>query len=144
MGELMHESLVLLSVLSVTGEESQSAWIGHIQEAMHIVSILIGVVGVAIVVWGVLCGLLRLVRLEIDVFKGQTVASKRENLKGHLGFYLLLGLEFLVASDIIETLIAPTLEHLLILGGIIAVRTVISLTLNWELSNIKKAGESLD
>ena len=133
----MHESLLLLSVFAETGEESPSAWISQIHHVMHVISILIGVAGVAIIVWGVLCGLLRLIRLEIDVFRGQPVASKRRSLKEHLGFYLLLGLEFLVAADIIDTLIAPTLEHLLILGGIIAVRTVISLSLNWELSNKK-------
>ena len=136
----MYQSLILFLVLSETGEETQSAWIRQVHEVMHIVSVLIGVVGVAIVVWGVLCGLLRVIKMESHVFKGQTVSTERETLKEHLGFYLLLGLEFLVASDIIDTLIAPTLDHLLILGGIIAIRTVISVSLNWELSH-KKAQE---
>ena len=137
MGGFMYESLFLLSVFSETGEEPHSEWISQIHDVMHVISILIGVVGVAVIVWGVLCGLLRLIGLEIDVFRGQTVSSKRESLKEHLGFYLLLGLEFLVAADIIETLIAPTLEQLLNLGGIIAIRTVISLSINWELSHKK-------
>jgi uncharacterized membrane protein len=107
----------------------------QIQHVMHVISILIGVVGVSVIVWGVFCGLLYLIRLEIDAFKGQSVTSRRVSLKEHLGFYLLLGLEFLVAADIIETLISPTLEHLLFLGGIITIRTVISLSLSWELSH---------
>ena len=134
----MHESLILLSVFSASGEESHSTWIDQIHEVMHVIAVLVEVIGVAVIVWGVLCGFLRLVRLEKDDFKGLAVVSQRDALKEHLGFYLLLALEFLVAADIIETLIDPTMEHLLILGVIVGIRTVISLSLNWELSQKEK------
>ena len=58
-----------------------------------------------------------------------------DQYRSTLGRAILLGLEFLVAADIIETLSAPTLEHLAILGGIVLIRTVISFSLNWELSH---------
>ena len=52
-----------------------------------------------------------------------------------LAYYLLLSLEFLIAADIIDTIVQPGLEELAILGGIIAIRTVISLSMNWELKS---------
>jgi uncharacterized membrane protein len=57
--------------------------------------------------------------------------QKKENtfdsLKIYIGKALLLGLEFLVAADIIRTVsIEPTLDGLLILGLLIIVRTVLS------------------
>ncbi|MBB6431423.1 putative membrane protein [Algisphaera agarilytica] len=55
-----------------------------------------------------------------------------------LGFYLLLSLEILLAADIIETLNAPDLEHIVVLGAIVLIRTVISVSLNWELTQERK------
>lgn len=52
-----------------------------------------------------------------------------------LGRALLLGLEFLVAGDIIRTVIIdPTLESVLILAIIVLVRTVLGVALAFELT----------
>jgi len=51
-----------------------------------------------------------------------------------IGRAILLGLEFLVAGDIIRTVIvAPTLENVLALGLIVIIRTVLSMALQVEL-----------
>lgn len=51
-----------------------------------------------------------------------------------LGRAILLGLEFLVAADIIRTVaISPTLESVAVLGLIVLVRTFLSFTLEVEL-----------
>jgi uncharacterized membrane protein len=52
-----------------------------------------------------------------------------------LGYYLLLGLEFLIAADIIDTLMKPATQDLIVLGAIVAIRTVISYSLNSELAH---------
>lgn len=59
-------------------------------------------------------------------------------LRHHFGSYLLLGLEFLIAADIIHTIFTPTLQKLAVLGGIVAIRTVINYFLNLELKNAHK------
>jgi uncharacterized membrane protein len=56
-----------------------------------------------------------------------------------LGYYLLLGLEFLIAADVIDTLMKPTPQDLLVLGGIIVIRTIISYSLNTELKSERRA-----
>ena len=54
-----------------------------------------------------------------------------ERLKIHIGKVLLLGLEFLVAADIIQTVtIEPTRERILSLGLLIVVRIV----LGWSIA----------
>jgi uncharacterized membrane protein len=51
-----------------------------------------------------------------------------------LGQGILLGLEFLVAADIIRTVaVVPTLEGVLILGLIVLIRTFLSMALQVEL-----------
>ena len=50
-----------------------------------------------------------------------------------LGRAILLGLEFLVAGDIIRTVVVhPTLDNLLVLALIVAIRTFLSITLQLE------------
>jgi uncharacterized membrane protein len=47
---------------------------------------------------------------------------------------ILLGLEFLIAGDIIRTVVAsPTLGNLYVLGMIVLIRTLLSMTLQLEL-----------
>src|SRR3954454_15304613 len=52
-----------------------------------------------------------------------------------LGRAILLGLELLVAGDIVRTVAAtPTLKGLAVLAGIIVIRTFLSFTLELEIS----------
>ena len=60
------------------------------------------------------------------------VAYKR--LRSNLGRSILLGLELLVAADIINTVaIEPTLESLAVLAGIVLIRTFLSFSLEVEI-----------
>ncbi|WP_167046082.1 DUF1622 domain-containing protein [Salinibacterium sp. ZJ454] len=52
-----------------------------------------------------------------------------------LGRAILLGLEFLVAADIIRTVaVTPTLQSVAVLGGIVLIRTFLSWVLQLEIS----------
>src|SRR6266481_3527991 len=104
-------------------------------EYLHHASFGIGVLGVLVIVFGVLCGLVRFVRAEVSAARGMSVDEERKQLRHVLGYYLLFGLEFLIAADIIDTLIKPSTQDLVILGAIVAIRTVISYSLNSELSH---------
>ena len=57
---------------------------------------------------------------------------------------MVLALEFLIAADILKTITTPTLEGMAVLGGIIAIRTVLSLSIAYELkrANPKEASAS--
>ena len=109
---------------------------------MHMVveqiSLVIGVIGLTVILWGVLLGVLRLLRIEWASLSGRDSLVEREDLRHHLGYYLLLGLEFLIAADIIHTVLTPTLADLAILGAIVAIRTVISFSINWELRQVSR------
>jgi uncharacterized membrane protein len=104
----------------------------------------IGLWGMAIIVWGVVLMSFRLIRIEISRLKGRRIFRERENLRHQLGTYLLLGLEFLIAADIIRTVAHPTLEEMAVLAGIVAIRTVISTFLDREILAWKKEAESCD
>src|SRR4030095_10630871 len=51
-----------------------------------------------------------------------------------VGRAILLGLEFLIAGDIIRTVVvAPTMQNVLVLGMIVLIRTFLSLSLQLEI-----------
>ena len=95
----------------------------------------IGVVGVSVIIWGTLLSMISLVRLEAIQIRGKTKCHKREMVRHHFGSYILLGLEFLIAADIVNTIIKkPSLREVAILGSIVVIRTILSFFLSRELS----------
>ncbi|MFQ5952214.1 MAG: DUF1622 domain-containing protein [Candidatus Omnitrophota bacterium] len=99
------------------------------------IAIAIGLMGIVVISWGAIMAFYQLLLLEYKRFRGENICKKREYLRHHLGSYLLLGLEFLIAADIVHTVIRPTLQQLAILGSIVAIRTVISYFLNREMAD---------
>jgi len=88
--------------------------------------------GVAIIAGGafgtLLLFLMRAVRAR--AFTEQAIT----NLRSSLGRAILLGLEFLVAADIINTVaVQPTLTSVAVLAGIVAIRTFLSFSLEMEI-----------
>jgi len=51
---------------------------------------------------------------------------------------IMLGLEFFIAGDLVKSILKPSLDEVIILGIIVAIRTVVSYSLNQELKQIDK------
>ena len=65
----------------------------------------------------------------------QTDATPYESFRRQLGRSILLGLEFLVAADIIRTVaVTPTGQSVLVLAGIVLIRTFLSFSLQLEMT----------
>lgn len=105
-----------------------------ILRAIDIFAIFVWLIGIGIILTGVIRGFFDFISVELDTGKTHITHN---SIRYNLGVYLLLGLEFLVAADIIETIFKPSLEQLTILGGIVIIRTFLNYFLNQELENIK-------
>lgn len=94
--------------------------IGRIVDVAGVAAIALGIALVAAIAGR------RLIRREPDVYTG---------FRQQLGRAILLGLELLVAADIIRTVaVTPTLESVVVLAGIVLVRTFLSFSLEVELN----------
>lgn len=101
-------------------------------EWVHAAAVVMEVVGIAIIVIGSF-GALGLFLLRA-VGRAQPLAELVASLRSNLGYTILLGLEFLVAGDIINTVaIEPTTSSLLVLAGIVLIRTFLSFSLEVEI-----------
>jgi len=96
---------------------------------MDIVGTSVDGVGVFIVAGGMIVATMRLVVRCI-----QSTGSYYSLYRQDVGRAILLGLEFLIAGDIIRTVVvAPTLQNVLVLGLIVLIRTFLSLSLQLEI-----------
>ena len=86
-------------------------------------------VGASFIVISVALGLIEIVRSAIRPSNQAAPSVARLNLAQRL----VLALEFLIAADILKTILTPTLEDMALLGSIIAIRTVLSLSIAYEL-----------
>ena len=101
---------------------------------LNILATIIGVISLLIVTYGVFVGFIRI--------NGTYTINNVRQLRADFGSYLLLGLEFLIASDILKTVVDPTLDELAILGGVVIVRTVLSVFLNKEIKELAEEENS--
>jgi uncharacterized membrane protein len=88
------------------------------------------VVGVAVILVGAAAATIRFVFSWLS--SGLSVAYRE--YRQHLGRAILLGLEFLVAGDIINTVaVDPTYRSVGVLAGIVVIRTFLSFSLEVEI-----------
>jgi uncharacterized membrane protein len=84
-------------------------------------------IGVFVIVFGAVIASVRFAR---PMFSGN---DRYRTYRHDLGRAILLGLEFLIAGDIIRTVgVAPTLENVFILALIVVIRTFLSMALQLE------------
>jgi uncharacterized membrane protein len=96
-----------------------------------VISEAIEVAGVVVIAAGVV---IAVALFAWDLMRQAPIRDAYTRLRTFLGRSLLLGLEFLVAGDIIKTVgIEPTRESVIVLAVIVLVRTVLSLSIDVEI-----------
>jgi uncharacterized membrane protein len=100
----------------------------YYREIMQLIGTCVDALGVMIIVIGAAIATVRFLIGQRTDFN----LAYRSYRQG-LGRAILLGLEFLIAGDIIRTVVvAPTLENVLILALIVIIRTFLSMALQLE------------
>jgi uncharacterized membrane protein len=101
----------------------------YFRHIMEIVGTGIDGIGVFVIIGGALLATVGLVLRGLRN-TGNYYALYRQDV----GRAILLGLEFLIAGDIIRTVVvAPTIQNVLALGLIVLIRTFLSLSLQLEI-----------
>lgn len=98
---------------------------------INAVSFVLNVIGSLIILFGIAISLVEFLRKE--VFEREQAVQLNETIRLKLGSYLVLGLEFFIAGDIVKTIITPTWESLGMLGAIVVIRTILSYFLTKDL-----------
>lgn len=92
--------------------------------------------GVLVIFFGVLTALFRYI--SYPFFTDTTKKMDINQIRLRLGRVLTLGLEFIIAADLIGTTTAPDYYSVGILASIVLIRTILSYTLNREINAISQ------
>ena len=95
-------------------------------------------VGIAIVMWGALEGIIKLLTRFRSLLDSAVPLIPISRIRLAIGEKIALGLDFFLAGDIIQTIIVPSWESLAILGGIVVIRTVIAFFLNRDIKEFSE------
>jgi uncharacterized membrane protein len=102
-------------------------------EVVDVIGRIVEGLGIAVIVVGVVASLARYGR---GVLQSATATAGYGQARQSIGRSILLGLELLVAGDIIRTVVVdPTFESVGVLAIIVALRTFLSFTLEVEITS---------
>lgn len=110
--------------------------IGLLHNILGTIQAIVALIGVFTIVVGVFFALFRYLYF---LFKNELIGQVQHinDIRLTLGRILILGLEFIIASDLIGTTRAPDYYSLGLLALIVAIRTVLNFSLNRELVSLK-------
>ncbi len=111
---------------------------GTLEQFFEYVALGIDLVGISIILWGFSLSFKDWLVLEMR--KGEAIGFLQGTriIRCQLGTYLLLGLEFMIASDIIHSFISRSPDDLMFLGLIVVIRTAIGFFLGKEMEEIRQ------
>ena len=102
----------------------------HLRELSTAVALSIELIAVLIVGWGSLEAIVSIARVTIG---GHATHGARKEAWRRLGTWLILGLEFELAADIVRSVISPEWADIGALGAIAAIRTFLNYFLEKDL-----------
>ncbi len=111
---------------------------GSIVDIGVLIGHLINVIGLFIIAIGVAKAIGNTIVNEYNIVRNNRPVSSLMHVRRNLAIYLLLGLEFIIAADIINTMIHFDLENLLLLGLLVVIRIIIGYVLEKEIQAYQK------
>lgn len=106
---------------------------------IQLISLFLAYAGALVIAYGGAVALVQMVLRGLQRGKGITFTR----IRGELARKIVFGLDFLIASDIVLTIIAPNMDEVLRLGGIVLIRTVLTFVLSKETAELREEEREL-
>jgi len=98
-----------------------------IMNALNIIGVIIIVIGAIRSLWNYSLGMM-----------GTMPMISNDQMRLELGKSIVLAVEFMLAADIIKTIVTPDYYQIGMLGALVVIRTVLTYFLNQELTQIQE------
>ena len=96
-------------------------------------SLVFSYIGAIIILYGGLLAVIRTLKVEIK----REHDLEYHDIRRDFTHKIVFGLDFLIAGDILKSIIAPTQEEIILLGAIVGIRTVLGYFLGKEISEFE-------
>ena len=110
-----------------------------INSILDMLALIIGLIGLLVILWGVVEGLIKIVQNKALRFKkaGKQLVTM-EYIRYNLSLHMLQGLQVIIVADIIYTFLHRTLDELSVLAIIVAIRIVLGYFLGREMKGMER------
>ena len=105
----------------------------ELKNILHILVTILDWLSVLVIIYGVMMQFIGFIISEFTTKDRSVAVEKVIMLKNFLGTYILFALEILIGADIIESILDPSIDHILSLAALVIIRTIISYFLNKEI-----------
>lgn len=102
-----------------------------LEQAIGIIESVLGIFGALFIVYGGFIAIYQILKREARI---QWLSY--HDIRATFTTRILIGLEFFVAADVLKTILEPTFQDLVVLGAIVAIRTVVSYFLGKEMQEM--------
>lgn len=109
-----------------------------IKDIFKVIAECIDIIGIIILIFGFAKLFIKYLGKEFLKHPFKTPILEIQKIRCELGIYILLALDFLIASDIIHTIMDITTEQLIELSAMIVLRTGIGFFLGKEIDEIHR------
>jgi uncharacterized membrane protein len=98
-----------------------------ISEIINLCAFFLGIAGAALIIYGGLRAVIRVILLEVS-----RPSFTYNQIRRDFTDKIVFGLEFLIAADILATLLSPTEQDLINLAVVVVIRTILGYFLSKE------------
>ena len=128
------------AAMTPTDPMASHAWLAPLVPGFEALALVIDLIGITIILYGFAIALFGFLRAEFGRLIKSAAPGACQSVRLTLGTYILLGIEFMIASDIIHTVISRELGDLIFVAALVAIRTAISYFLGKELEEARRDG----
>lgn len=112
-----------------------------VTHSLEAVARYIDLIGIAIILYGIVLATVGFLRAEFSRISGQNSMLSCQHVRMQLGMYILTGVEFMIASDIIHTVLSRELVDLAFVSALVVIRTAISFFLGREIKELAELSQ---
>lgn len=98
-----------------------------VTEIIHWFAVAFSVIGSALIIFGGIQAAIGLIRSSLE-----RETKERGKLKREFTSYIIFGLEFFIAGDVLTTVLDPSIEDLTLLGAVVLIRVILGYFLEKE------------
>ena len=100
-------------------------------EIIHVFTVLFGIFGAALIIYGGLRAIVSIIFLEVRKQQKGYYQIRRDFTSK-----LVFGLEFFISADVLTTLVTPSKDELITLGAVVLIRTILGYFLSKETKQV--------
>ncbi len=109
----------------------------QIEAVLEMIAVAVDLVGITILLLAALKFVVHFIGFEFRRLEGLECVDEIRKLRLGLGSYILLALEFMIVSDVVNSALSKNLDDFLLLGLLVVIRTALSYFLGRDLDEVK-------